>query len=144
MIDNQQGDAFHFRRRGESQHGLAAAMRSQPLEGPALVGDFAFRVDNLQQSFVSLRRGVGTALRFLDDLAASSAAPAYPSQETAVADDEAAALTTDRRRWRRGYSYSSASTSEPRTADSAGQSAARNAAASITGMTASATPIGNW
>jgi hypothetical protein len=42
------------------------------------------------------------------------------------------------------YSYSSASTSDPRTADSAGQSAATNAAPSISGTSRAAIDQGNW
>jgi hypothetical protein len=43
-----------------------------------------------------------------------------------------------------GYSYSSASTSDPCTADSAGQIAATNAAPRIVGTIANTVAIGNW
>src|SRR5262249_56945066 len=65
VIDDEQRDTFHFGRRREPQHGLAAAVRSEPFERPPLVAHLALRVEHLQQSFIALRLRVGPLLRLL-------------------------------------------------------------------------------
>src|SRR5262245_7373972 len=68
MIDDEQSDALNFRRRCKSQHGLAVAVSADAIEHPALFRYFGLRIDDLQGSFISLRLGVGSTLRFFDDL----------------------------------------------------------------------------
>ena len=145
MVDDQQRDALHFGRRREAQHRLALAVRAEPLERPALVGDLALRVEHLQQPFVALRFGVGPLLRFLDDLPrVVGRAHGYHEGRAPAGDRDARRSTVPPscRAMLDVYSYSSASTSEPRTADSAGQIAATNAAPRIVGTSASAVPNG--
>src|SRR4051794_28582653 len=69
MIDDEQGHAFHFRRRLEGDDDLALPMRSEPLEAPLLLCFVPALADGLQHSFVTLGLRVGAFLRFIDDLA---------------------------------------------------------------------------
>jgi hypothetical protein len=69
MVQHEQRDSFHFRRRSESQHDFAVPMRSHAVILPSLLGDFAFGVDNLQGPFISLRLRRRAALSLIYDLA---------------------------------------------------------------------------
>jgi hypothetical protein len=69
VIDDQQRDAFHFRRRGETQDGLALTESADALISPAFQADLVRRAGDLQRAFVLLRFGSRARLRFGDDLA---------------------------------------------------------------------------
>ena len=154
MVHDQQRDAFHFGGGGEAQDRLAAAMRPEPLERPPLVGDRPLRVEYLQQSFVAVRLRRGALLDLFDDRARILRADRDQQRDRQDSDrkqqrnprggPERAALHSARGRCASfSYSYSNASTSEPWTADSAGHSAATNAAPRIVGTSASTVPYGN-
>ena len=68
MVDHEQRHAFDLRRRTEPQHRLAGAVAAQPIDVPALVADFALRIEHLEQAFVSLRFRIGPLLGLLDNL----------------------------------------------------------------------------
>ena len=100
---------------------------------PALLGHFVLAVDHLQGAFVALRHGDRTLLRFLHDCSrvlcerssGHSQIQETNHQEIASSENCTPVLL-----------ISSASTSEPRTAASAGPIAATNAATRITGTRA--------
>ncbi len=123
VIDDQQADAFHFGGHGEPQHAFAVAEGADAVEHPAFRGDAAAAADHFQRAFVVLRLGALAALDFFHDLTRVLRGSERRCQQEAGEES---------------YSYSRASTSEPRTALSAGPSAARNAAPRITGANARA------
>ena len=140
MVDDEQRHAADFRRRGEPDDGLALSVRSEPLERPALLGGLAAR----RRTTAAALRIAGTStsvalLRLVDDLSrvvAATAGSGHAARPGARARRDVTSWPTNRRQRADGdcgYSYSSASTSDPRTADSAGQSAATNAAPSMIG-----------
>ena len=146
MIEDQQRDALDLGGRRETEHRFAVAVRAQPLVLPPLVADLPAPVDHLERALVALGLGLCTTLRLTHDLAGVLG----PGRVAAQARNNQS-FRQLRQPFRAGkcelsslpHSYSSAATSEPRTAASPGQSAATNAAARIVGKISAAIWNGN-
>ena len=142
MVHDQQRHALDLGRRREPDDRLALAVRAEALVRPALLGDLAAGVERSAAGPRSAATSTVVRLCASSTMVRALVVPA-PSRTAGLARARAA---TDARQRQRdsatrcgdacAYSYSSASTSDPRTADSAGQSAATNAAPEMIGTSA--------
>ena len=153
MVDDEQRDTFDLRRRDEAEHGLAAAVRAEALEEPRLSATLPLLSSTCSSpsyrcDFDSVRRcDSSTIVRASFCAWRSEAATATAQRDSADLQRSTRAGTRSVLRWHRAQPWTithipSASTSDVRTADSAGQSAEKIAAPRIVGSSISAMSIG--
>ena len=135
-------------------------MRSKPVKDPTLFRDLILEIDDLNRSFVPLRSRIGASLHLFDDL--PRILKRFGHKSPRLRRDPAVCLLSrgfalpllyqERAGWIHvtpvrqllicSYSYSRDSTRLPRTADSAGPTAAMKAAARMMGIMTVMKPTG--